>query len=137
MVEVHDNLEEPAEIPVPQLELDADTFSGFTRSYDKRRDILFINTTPKRAAISLDVGGHFWVEFDPETDEVVGIQIDDFESVFLMKYPELRSGWQRDKPLIVKPFKREGDVAEYLRFLIMHLQNIVKAHPFQTQMPPA
>ena len=134
MVEIRDD--ESLEIPIPELQWDDDL--AFVRSYDKRRDILFVHATPKRPAVSLEVGGHLWLRFDPETHEVVGVEIEDFEKVFLVKYPELRAGWEQDKPSLIKPFKRDKDaVAEYLRLLLLYIQNMLKTHPHQRELPLA
>ena len=125
-------------IPIPELTWDEATTGSFTRSYDKRQDILFIHATPKRPAVSLDVGGHLWLRFDPETHEVVGVEIEDFEKVFLVKFPELAVGWEQYKPLLIKPFRRERTpLAEYLQFLLLHIQNMLKNHPHQRELPLA
>jgi hypothetical protein len=88
--------------------------------------------------VSFDVGGHLWLRFDPETHEVVGVEIEDFEKVFLVKFPELRAGWERDKPSQIKLYRRdESPLAEYLRFLLLHIQNILKNHPHQRELPLA
>ena len=128
----------PGGIPIPEIIWNEATTGSFTRSYDKRRDILFIHATPKRPAVSFDVGGHLWLRFDPETHEVVGVEIEDFEKVFLVKFPELRAGWERDKPSQIKLFRRdESSLAEYLRFLLLHIQNLLKNHPHQRELPLA
>ena len=124
-------------VRVPSLKWNEETFVNFTRSYDKQRDILFLYQTPKRPAISFDIGGHFWIRFDPETDEVVGLEFEDFEKVFLAKYPELKVGWEEIKPRITKRFKRSHtQLEEYLRLLYHWLQNILKTHSQQLDLSP-
>ena len=136
MVQIRDN--EIAEIPVPELRWNSEIIDTFVRSYDSERDILFAHTMPKRPAMAMDVGGHLWIRFDPETHEVIGIEIEDFERVFLVKYPELSLGWTEDKPKITKPLRNDvGSVSEYLRFLIMYVKGMLEHHPLQTSLPPA
>lgn len=114
---------------IPPLKFDADEFSQFERSYDKDRDILFVYKLPKRPAVSLDVGGHFWVRFDPESGEVLGVEIEDFESVFLAKYPELRLGWEDTRKRLTKRPKMTDDtVADYLLRLLLSIKNILRDH---------
>ena len=39
------------------------------------------------------VDGEFWLRADPETGEVCGVEIEDFEAVYLKKHPELAVIW--------------------------------------------
>jgi len=124
-------------ITIPELKWSLDAFTNFGRLYDKQRDILFLHQIPRRSALSLDVGGHYWLRFDPETGEVVGVEIEDFERVFLARYPELQAGWQDVKPKIIKPFKRNTTrFEEYLRLLYIWLRDTLKTHPVQLSLPP-
>ena len=108
-----------------------------TYSYDKSRDILFVRHGENKPAVSLDVGGHFWVRFDPETGDVLGIEIEDFEQIFLAKYPEVRLAWRDIKPRITKRFKRRNDsVSDYLRFLMLFVQKLMNDHPHQREFAP-
>lgn len=125
MVEVLN--EDPHNMPIPDLTWDPD--STFERFYDKDRDVLSLYKEPKRPAVSLDIGGHFWVRFDPTSGEVVGLEFEDFERVFLVRYPELRVGWEGIKPKIIKKTKRQYSTADYLKMLLLFIQGIVKDHP--------
>ena len=131
MVEVRDgNMME-----LPALKWNQEILGDFTHSYDKQRDTLFAYQSPKRPAVSLDVGGHLWIRFDPETSEVVGLEIENFEQVFLVKYPELRIGWEKVKPRIIK-VKHGSSVEEYLRLLLMLVENMMRSHPHQQGFAP-
>ena len=130
MVEVLDD----SIMDIPPLNWDTEAINSFARSYDKQRDILFIYKTPKRPAVSFDVGGHFWIRIDPVSGEVLGLEFEDFEQVFLARYPELRLGWEKIKPRIIK---RNNGVAEYLRLLLLSAQEILKEHPHQRGMATA
>lgn len=81
-------------------ELDRFVESKLTSLYDAKRDVLFIFRigAPKRSpAIAIDVNGQFWVRQHPSTGEIDDIEIEDFEGAFLVKHPQLRSGWLRAK----------------------------------------
>ena len=131
MVEVRDD----NTIEIPELKWNQEAFQN--HAYDKQRDILFIRQEPKRAGISLDIGGHLWVRFDPESGDVIGIEIEDFERVFLAKYPEMKLGWDQLKPRITKIKKPDkSKVIEYLHLLLMFVRDMVNYHPHQTELPP-
>jgi len=59
-----------------------------------------------RPAVSIDCDGEFWIRVDPSTGEIVGLEIEDFESVFLKKHPELQRTWQEAKPLCRNKFRK-------------------------------
>ncbi len=124
-------------IAIPELKWDEQGLGQFKRSYDKQRDILFVHLEPKRPAVSLDVGGYLWIRFDPETEEVVGVEIEDFEQVFLVKFPELRLMWKDLKPRIVKPpFRKRNTIDEYLQLLFRFIKNLLNTHPPQLTLDP-
>jgi uncharacterized protein YuzE len=122
-------------IEIPQFHLDQVALSSCARSYDRQRDILYVYKTPKCPAISFDVGGHLWIRYAPETGEVVGLEIEDFEKVFLVKYPELKVGWDQLKPKITKPRPNGAATAEYLKLLMMFVKDILRTHPQQLNLP--
>ena len=116
--------------PIPMLRWKQD-YAGFSYSYDKGRDVLFIHETPKRPAVSLDVAGYVWIRFDPETGEVVGVEIEDFEKVFLVKFPEMAVGWEQVKPAILKRFKKHDRFSDYLSLLMNYIKSILEHRPPQ------
>jgi hypothetical protein len=68
-----------------------------TGEYDRKEDILFLysRSAKGRPAISMDVDGEFWLRLDPESSEVLAIEIDDFESLFLKKHAEVARIWEQ------------------------------------------
>ena len=56
-------------------------------------DSLLVLFQENRPASSLDVDGELWVRYDPESGDVIGVEIDDFEQFFLEKYSMLGHGW--------------------------------------------
>lgn len=132
MVQIRDN-----ESLVPSdLKLDLQAFVHFKGVYNARVDTLCLSLTPKRPGVSLDVGGHYWIRFDPETHEVIGVEVEDFERVFLARYPELALSWREVKPAIVKrrKAKDDGPVGDYLRLLYKWLNDALQNHPQQLDM---
>lgn len=70
--------------------------------YRKDIDAFYLRSEPNRPATSYDINGILWLRIDIETGDIVGIQIDDFESVFLKKFPEVAKAWKEAKPLYTK-----------------------------------
>lgn len=70
--------------------------------YRKDADVFYLCAEPRRPATSYDLNGLLWLRIDIETGDIVGIQIDDFESVFLKKHPEVAKAWKEAKPLYAK-----------------------------------
>ncbi len=48
--------------------------------YNKEADSLMILWAENRPAVSKDVDGEFWLRVDPKTNEIIGIEIEDFKS---------------------------------------------------------
>ena len=63
-------------------------------------DNLMLLFVENRGALSIDADedGDILIRFDVETGDVLGLEIDDFESHFLKKRPELAAGWAALKP---------------------------------------
>lgn len=131
MVEIQHN----GMMDIPPLNWPKDS-EEFTYSYDKSRDVLFVRQGEKRPAVSLDVGGHFWVRFDPETGDVVGLEIEDFEQVFLALYPETKAAWMDIKPRIIKLRRKNHAISEYLQILLAFVQKLMNDHPHQRGLIP-
>ena len=82
---------------------------AFQFAYDQERDTLFLREEPKRAAVSLPMGQDAWVRYDPQTLEIVGVEVEDFEKVFLVHHPELRATWERVRPHVTKRRSRHSE----------------------------
>ena len=63
--------------------------TGYTGDYNQATDILLIQTTEDRPAVSIDCDGEFWIRVDPGTGEILGVEIEDFKKVFLPKHAQL------------------------------------------------
>lgn len=79
------------DLPRPRIEeLDS---SRFKIAYNKKHDTLFIRGQSPRPATSVDLGGEMWVRIDPQTGEILGFEIEDFERVFLARHADIASAW--------------------------------------------
>jgi hypothetical protein len=89
----------------------------FILIYHSDDDTLFARPEPARPATSLDWDGELWVRVDPETGEILGLEIDDFETVFLKKHPDLAQAWQEVKPLCHQKRTKKYDDESWESFL--------------------
>ncbi len=119
------------------LQIDYDTMNNiksFTSVYHEDEDTFFLRPEKPRPATSVDWDGEFWLRVDLESGEVVGFEIEDFETVFLKKHPELASAWKEAKPLCHR--KRSHSYEEttweaFLRIILEFLQTFIKKNPQQ------
>jgi hypothetical protein len=107
-------------------------------AYYRKEDTLYIRSGAPRPAVSLDLDGEIWLRFDPDTGDIVGLEIDDFESIFLKKHPEISKAWQQAKPhCLAKPPKRVGpDKDSFLLIILSFLSSFLDAHPPQARLAP-
>ena len=94
---------------VDMLKSDERRTSAFKLSYDGKWDVLFIREEPKQAAVSLPVGQDAWLRYNPQTLEIVGAEVEDFEKVFLVRHPNLKADWKQIKPYVTKHRPSVGD----------------------------
>ncbi len=91
--------------------------SFFSASYDKKSDTLYLQPDKPLPSVCLDWDGQFWVMVDPENNQIVGIQIDDYKKYFSKLYSSVLGG-KRIKDPIIK------------RFIMMLLMGVIEVHPF-------
>ena len=87
VVTPHDN---PVEIPPlrwPEMQKVQFSYTGNIDGLEI--DSLLVLFQENRPASSLDVDGELWVRYDPESGDVIGVEIEDFEQFFLEKYSML------------------------------------------------
>ena len=61
----------------------------FKVSYDEDADTLVLKSTKNKPAISIDCDGDYWIRIDPKTGEILGVEIEAFKAVFLVKHPSI------------------------------------------------
>ena len=119
----------------PQIDYSTmDNIKNFTPVYHEDEDTFFLRPEKPHSATSVDWDGEFWIRVDPANGEVVGLEIEDFEAVFLKKYPELASAWKEAKPLCRR--KRSHGYEEtiwdaFLRIILEFLRVFFKENPQQ------
>ena len=120
----------------PQVDLKTiENIKTFEIAYDDEDDVFYARPSSPRPATSLDWEGEIWVRIAPETGEIVGLEIDDFESVFLKKYPKLAKAWQEAKPLCCrkKTNKYKDDSWEaFLRIIYAFFREFFSNNPSQS-----
>ena len=68
-----------------------DNINDFMVDYNQDDDILLMQSKKERPSISIDCDGEFWCRIDPKTGEILGIEIEDFQRIYLRNHPELLS----------------------------------------------
>ncbi len=67
-------------------------------SYDKQFDTFFILPVKPTPAVSVDWDGEIWIRVN-SSGEIVGIEVENFERVFLVKHPEVATIWKEFKAI--------------------------------------
>ena len=80
-------------LPTPRFEALAE--ARWSLAYDPHYDVMKIIIGEPRPAISVDLAGEMWLRMDPQTGEILGFEIEDFEKVFVRNHREL--GVQRSR----------------------------------------
>ena len=105
--------------------------------YYGKDDTLFIRSGAPRPAVSFDLNGEVWLRVDPDDGDIIGLEIDDFESIFLKKHPEISIAWRQAKPYC-RPNKPSKDVEltweSFLRIILNLLSSILKSNPPQATL---
>ena len=108
---------------------------GVIPVYRSDEDILFIRPKNSSPAVSYDWEGELWLRFDPSTKVVLGIEIENFESVFLKKHPEVAKVWKDAKPICIHKRTRttdEGICESFIRILLSLFGDLFAKNPQQT-----
>jgi len=69
--------------------LDFASIKALEFSYHGEDDTAFVHVHQPRPAVSLDVGGDMWLRVDPDTDEVVGLEVHAFAKGFLIRHSKI------------------------------------------------
>lgn len=112
-----------------------DNIKSFTPVYHEDEDTFFLRPDKPRRATSFDWNGEIWVRVDPENGEIVGLEIDDFEAVFLKRYPEIANAWKEAKPLCHRKKMQKYEEASweaFLRIILEFLLAFFRDKPQQT-----
>ncbi len=111
--------------------------SGLTIYHDDE-DTFFLRPQKPRPATSFDWGGELWIRFDPQTGEIVGIEIENFEQIFIKKHPEIAKIWKDVKPLCKRKHTRNSDETtweSFIRILVEFVSDLFRNNPQQAPLP--
>lgn len=114
-----------AHYPLSNLALNRETMNkmlSYNCVYHGSEDTLFIRPDNPQPATSFDWNGEIWLRIDPQTEEIVGLEIDNFETVFLLKYPELIPVWKSVKPSCLRKIKRKDTSNAWDSFMLIVLE---------------
>lgn len=123
----------------PNITVDYSTIKNildFVPVYHADEDTFFLRSERPEPAVSLDWDGDIWLRIKPDSGEIVGMEVEDFESVFLRKYPELGIAWREVKPLCRRRKQTAPEKANwqaFVRIILDFLQNLTKERPQQAQ----
>ena len=127
----------------PELDFDTlDNIEGFHLTYHEDEDTLFIRPEKPRPATSIDWAGEIWIRVDITSGEIVGLEIDDFEAVFLKKHPDLASAWKDTKPLAHRrKTNKPSNISweSFLQIILNFIKRFLAENPQQVnlEMVPA
>jgi hypothetical protein len=62
--------------------------------YDAKRDTLLLAQGNPGPALSVDLDNGVWLRYEPESNQVVGIEIEDYSRTFLRTHPALARQWR-------------------------------------------
>lgn len=127
-------------LDIPKIDfstLTPDRIKAFRLVYHDGEDVLFLRPDTPRPATSFDLEGEMWIRVDPETGEIVGLEIEDFEAIFLRKHPEVAQAWAEVKPLSHrKTKKRDTDMTweSFLLIIVNFLLAFLRDNPQQMRL---
>jgi len=123
-------------LELKNLKVNFDTWvnlKDYVPVYRSKEDTLFVEPSKPREATSLDINGELWLRVDVRTGEIVGLEIEDFESVFLEKHPEVKQAWRESKPR----YHRRGvdrTLESFLLILLDFLKRMLQGSPRQVEL---
>lgn len=74
-----------------------DTLKKLSLRYNPDEDVLYLKDDGNIPAVSHDWNGEIWIRFEPVSRKIIGLEIEDFESVFVRKHPEVAKAWKTVK----------------------------------------
>jgi hypothetical protein len=110
------------------------TLSKYVPVYHEGQDTLFIRPEKPLPATSVDWNGEVWIRVSLDTGDIIGLEIEYFESVFLNKHPEVAKVWKDVKPYCTrrKVKVHDYDICEsFIRMIIELLNDIFRNNPQQ------
>lgn len=126
--------------PLNKLSLNRETINkmlSYDCIYHDNEDVLFFCPANPKPATSFDWNGELWFRIDPQTEEIVGIEIENFEKVFIKKHPELAPVWNTVKPSCwhkVNKRKDNAPLESFIRIILEFLSSLLEKTPQQLSL---
>lgn len=98
--------------------------------YHKREDVLFLRPSNPRPATSIDCNGEMWIRVDPTTGDIVGLEIENFEAIFIKNHPQIAEAWRKDKPRFCQN-RRKSTSVSFLSIIVDLLSTLLQKNPQQ------
>jgi hypothetical protein len=97
------------------IKIDRSTFDNmlkFKTEYNEKLDILTMQPDNPPPAVAVDCDGEYWLMVNPVNGAVVGVEIEDFKSVFLKNHPDFRKDQNRYiRPIVEHIAQLQGSFA--------------------------
>ena len=77
-----------------------DNMFVFITKYDKESDTLTFRPKKAEPSVSVNFNDDFWVRVNPETNNIVGIDVENYKTYFSKKYHEYLRGRRINDPFI-------------------------------------
>jgi hypothetical protein len=130
------------QIAKPNFDIKLETVNNLKNlipSYDKKFDVFYISPIKSIPAVSVDWNGEMWLRVASNGD-IVGLEVENFEKVFLAKYPEVRAVWKDFKRTCLKNERKllqQQACQSFLIILLNFLSDLFKTHPLQETLMTA
>lgn len=109
-----------------------------TTIYHADEDTFFLRQKEPQPATSFDWDGELWIRYNPQTGEIVGIEIENFEQIFIKKHPEIAKVWKDFKPLCLHKRTRNRDEPiweSFIRIFVQFISELFRKNPQQAPLP--
>jgi hypothetical protein len=77
-------------------------------------------------AVSIDIEGEWYLRINPDTGEIVGVEIEDFEKYFIKKYPEFGVIWKQAKKSVGKSNCNDKNTSTFVSIVYDLLADVLK-----------
>ena len=115
------------DIDAPTLDVlrwDEERLASLAHAYYADADTLYLREAPVQPADNWYVDRYAVLRLHPETNEVLGAHVENWEMFFLPLHPEFREAWER----VVKPHlagKRQANADELAQFNLALMRHIL------------
>ncbi|MBI2934031.1 MAG: hypothetical protein HYY29_00510 [Chloroflexi bacterium] len=110
-----------------------DNIMKFCVAYHPEEDTLFLRPGKALPGTSIDWNGEIWIRVNIRTGAIVGLEIDEFQSVFLKRHPELDKAWSRFK-LLSKKQQQSACTGPAVLIILNFFKTVLEANRNETHL---